>query len=85
MPVAVLDRWSPGLPVVWSVGGGLVLLWLLLLVVLWVGKPDEVRLREALRLLPDVVCLLQRLARDRTLPHGCGCGWCCCWPTWRCQ
>ena len=54
----------------WIVGiaAGLVLLWLLLLVALWVAKPDEQRLRESLRLLPDVIRLLSRLARDRTVP-----------------
>lgn len=49
---------------------GLALLWVGLIVVLWVAKPDKGRLREAMRLLPDVVRLLPRLARDPTLPKG---------------
>jgi uncharacterized membrane protein YkvA (DUF1232 family) len=61
--------WNSSWPVLMGVAGGLLLLWLALLVVLWVAKPDEVRLREALRLLPDVVRLLRRLAGDRTLPR----------------
>ncbi|WP_235915341.1 DUF1232 domain-containing protein [Puerhibacterium puerhi] len=50
--------------------GGLVLLWLLLVAALWATRPDELRLRELLRLLPDVLRLVRRLAADRTLPRG---------------
>jgi uncharacterized membrane protein YkvA (DUF1232 family) len=53
-----------------SVGGSLVLLWVALVVALWVARPDDLRLREALRLLPDVVRLLRRLAVDSTVPRG---------------
>jgi uncharacterized membrane protein YkvA (DUF1232 family) len=60
--------WNSTWPVLGSVAGGIVLLWLVLLVALWVAKPDEVRLREVLRLLPDVVRLLKRLTGDRALP-----------------
>jgi len=49
---------------------GVVLLWVLLVAALWAAKPDQGRLRESLRLLPDVVRLLTRLARDRSLPRG---------------
>ena len=41
-----------------------------LLLALWVVRPDEVRLREILRVLPDVIRLLRRLAADSTLPRG---------------
>lgn len=51
-----------------GIAAGLVLVWVLLLAALWVAKPDEPRLRETLRLLPDVIRLLSRLARDRTVP-----------------
>ena len=51
-----------------GVAAGLVLVWVLLLVALWLVKPDEQRLRESLRLLPDVIRLLSRLARDRNVP-----------------
>ncbi|MEV0796220.1 YkvA family protein [Kribbella sp. NPDC050281] len=58
----------------WSVGagvvGGVLLLWLALIVALWIGRPDELRVRDALRLLPDLVRLLRRLAADPTLPRG---------------
>ncbi len=49
---------------------GLALIWLLLVVILWRAKPDRDRLRESLRLLPDVIRLLSRLAADKTLPLG---------------
>lgn len=52
--------------------GGLLAAWALLVVVLLLAgrREDEGRLREALRLLPDVVRLVRRLAADRTLPRG---------------
>lgn len=50
--------------------GGLLLLWMALMAALWAAKPDDVRLTELLRPLPDVIRLLRRLATDRTLPRG---------------
>jgi uncharacterized membrane protein YkvA (DUF1232 family) len=38
--------------------------------VLWAGRPDELRVRELLRLLPDVLRLVRRLAADGSLPRG---------------
>jgi uncharacterized membrane protein YkvA (DUF1232 family) len=46
------------------------LLWLLLLAALWLARPDQFSPREALRLLPDAVRLLRRLASDQDLPRG---------------
>jgi uncharacterized membrane protein YkvA (DUF1232 family) len=57
----------------WSligVVGGLLACWLILMVALWVTRPDDLRLRELLRLLPDTIRLLRRLAADGTLPRG---------------
>ena len=51
-------------------GAGLLLCWLVLLAVLWAARPDELRARELLRLLPDVLRLVRRLAADRSLPRG---------------
>lgn len=62
--------WDTAWPAVLGVVGGLLLLWLLLVVALWVSRPDDVRLGELLRLLPDVVRLLRRLASDPALPRG---------------
>jgi uncharacterized membrane protein YkvA (DUF1232 family) len=50
--------------------GGVLLLWLLLVAALWLTRPDDLRLRELLRLLPDVLRLLRRLAADPGLPRG---------------
>ncbi|WP_214367545.1 YkvA family protein [Pseudonocardia sp. H11422] len=49
---------------------GLLVCWLVLLAVLWRTRPDDAGLREALRLLPDLVLLLRRLAGDADLPRG---------------
>jgi uncharacterized membrane protein YkvA (DUF1232 family) len=59
-------------PIVLSVVLALVLVWAALAIMLLVlgrryGAPS---LREVLRLLPDVLRLIKRLAGDRTLPHG---------------
>jgi len=48
----------------------LVLVWLLLVVSLILVRPRRGMLREALRLLPDVLRLIRRLAADKTLPRG---------------
>jgi uncharacterized membrane protein YkvA (DUF1232 family) len=50
--------------------GALLLLWLVLVIVLWRSTPKQTSLREALRLLPDVLRLIKRLAGDRSLPQG---------------
>ena len=50
--------------------GGLLLCWLILVAVLWFTRPEDRRLRELLRLLPDVLRLLRRLAGDAALPRG---------------
>jgi uncharacterized membrane protein YkvA (DUF1232 family) len=52
---------------------GVVLLWLVTVAALYVlGRKydDPTRLRDTLRLIPDVVRLLRRLAADQTLPRG---------------
>jgi uncharacterized membrane protein YkvA (DUF1232 family) len=43
-------------------------LWLVLVAALWVCRPDARDLKQTLRLMPDVLRLLGRLARDRSLP-----------------
>jgi uncharacterized membrane protein YkvA (DUF1232 family) len=53
-----------------AVAGGLLLLWLVLLAVLWRVRPDGLSTTAALRLLPDLIRLVRRLAGDRTLPRG---------------
>jgi uncharacterized membrane protein YkvA (DUF1232 family) len=51
-----------------GVAAGLVLVWLVLIAALWRVK-GRVELGEALRVLPDVLRLLKRLAGDPTLPR----------------
>ena len=53
-----------------GVAAALLLLWLALLVALAVARPQGVQLKEAVRLLPDVLQLVRRLAADPTLPRG---------------
>ncbi|MCW3492109.1 YkvA family protein [Microbacterium sp. SSM24] len=58
--------------IVLGVLGGIVLLWLGLLVVLWMQQRragNDVDWREILRLVPDVVRLVKRLASDPAVPR----------------
>lgn len=52
-----------------GVGGGLLLAWILLAVVLVAARPERGSVGEALRLLPDTLTLFRRLAIDRSLPR----------------
>ena len=52
-----------------AVAGGLLLVWLVLLAALWRTRPDGLTVRDGLRLLPDVVRLVRRLAADPGLPR----------------
>ncbi|MDR6592777.1 YkvA family protein [Saccharothrix longispora] len=56
--------------VVVGVAAGLLLAWLALVAVLVLVRPRGALLREALRLLPDLLRLVRRLAADRDLPRG---------------
>jgi len=53
-----------------AIVAGLVQLWVCLIAVLWSKRPSQTAARELLRLLPDTVRLVSRLARDRSLPVG---------------
>lgn len=60
------------LPILIGAVSGLVVLWLLLVVALYLAgrrEGDSTRLRDLLRLLPDVVRLVRRLVADRSLPR----------------
>lgn len=37
---------------------------------LWRARPDELTVKQSLRLAPDILRLLSRLARDRAVPTG---------------
>ena len=53
-----------------SIAAALLLAWAALVIALVITKPGKARLAEALRLLPDLLRLLRRLAGDRDLPRG---------------
>jgi uncharacterized membrane protein YkvA (DUF1232 family) len=58
--------------IVLSILGGVVLLWLILVAaLLWYARkqPNKTTLRDALRLVPDVIRLLRRLVADPTVPR----------------
>jgi uncharacterized membrane protein YkvA (DUF1232 family) len=57
-------------PLFAGVVAGLLTAWLALAIGLWLPRPEGARLRDALRLLPDLVRLVRRLAHDSTLPRG---------------
>jgi uncharacterized membrane protein YkvA (DUF1232 family) len=64
----VTGSFWPGL--VAGAGAALLLAWLALVVALVLARPRGALLREALRLLPDVLRLIRRLAADPDLPRG---------------
>lgn len=53
-----------------GIASGLLLAWLVLVVALIITRPRGGLLREALRVLPDALRLVRRLAMDKTLPRG---------------
>lgn len=50
------------------VAASLVIVWLVFLIVLLVARPDQ-GLRDGVRVLPDTLRLIRRLAADRTVPR----------------
>jgi uncharacterized membrane protein YkvA (DUF1232 family) len=52
------------------IAGSVLNIWLIMLALLWRAKPDNVTLRDAVRLVPDVLRLLKRLTADPSLPRG---------------
>ena len=52
-----------------GLAAGLLLAWAALIAVLLIARPRGGLLREAMRLLPDLLRLLPRLAADRSLPR----------------
>jgi uncharacterized membrane protein YkvA (DUF1232 family) len=62
----VLEHWWT-IPV--GIAAALATIWLALAVTLWIAKPDDIGLKDMLRLLPDVLRLLKRLATDPQQPR----------------
>src|SRR5262249_35816934 len=53
-----------------GIGAALVLAWAALVIALLIARPKGALLSEAMRLLPDLLRLLRRLATDRAMPRG---------------
>ena len=53
-----------------GLAAALVLAWLALVAALLLARPKGALLTEAVRLLPDLLRLLRRLATDRAMPRG---------------
>jgi uncharacterized membrane protein YkvA (DUF1232 family) len=62
--------WSDWWSIPLGIAGGLVLVWVFLVAALWLTKPGEYDVKEALRLLPDLLRLIKRLAADPDTPRG---------------
>ncbi|MGI5241895.1 YkvA family protein [Dactylosporangium sp. CA-139066] len=53
-----------------GLAAALVVVWAALIVALLIAKPGRAQLGEAVRLLPDLLRLLRRLASDPAMPRG---------------
>jgi uncharacterized membrane protein YkvA (DUF1232 family) len=62
--------WNEWWAIPLGVVGGLVLTWALLVAVLWLTKPGDYDMKDALRLLPDLIRLVKRMATDPDTPRG---------------
>ncbi len=48
---------------------GIMLAWLILAAAIWQAKPDDLSLGDLIRLLPDLLRLLKRVATDGAVPR----------------
>ncbi len=48
---------------------GIMLAWLILAAAIWLAKPDDLTLGDMIRLLPDLLRLLKRVATDGAVPR----------------
>lgn len=70
MSVEAIDVASTVLGMLGVLAAVALALWIALVVAMFRSRPPKDALREALRLLPDVVRLVKRLAADDELPRG---------------
>jgi uncharacterized membrane protein YkvA (DUF1232 family) len=58
----------------WSLVAGVlasvVIIWVVMVAVLWMARPREVRLADLVRIVPDVLRLASGVLRDRACPLG---------------
>lgn len=52
-----------------GVFSGVVLAWLILVAAIWLAKPDDLGVRDMIRLLPDLLRLFKRVATDGAVPR----------------
>lgn len=62
--------WNTVLGVIIGVAAALLVGWIILIITLAITRPRGNLLTESLRILPDVLRLIRRLAADRSLPRG---------------
>jgi uncharacterized membrane protein YkvA (DUF1232 family) len=62
--------WSDWWSIPLGIAAGLLLLWLVFAAALWVAKPDDYAITDSIRLLPDLLRLIKRLAADPETPRG---------------
>jgi uncharacterized membrane protein YkvA (DUF1232 family) len=62
--------WNDWWTIPLGITGGLALIWAVLVAALWFTKPDDYDMKQALRLLPDLLRLIKRLAADPDTPRG---------------
>jgi uncharacterized membrane protein YkvA (DUF1232 family) len=53
-----------------AAAGALLLGWLALVAYVWIARPGDASAREGIRLLPNILRLVRRIAADRSLPRG---------------
>jgi uncharacterized membrane protein YkvA (DUF1232 family) len=53
-----------------AVAGGVLVVWLVLVAVLWLFRPRDVALGQLLRVVPDALRLTRNLLSDRSVPLG---------------
>jgi uncharacterized membrane protein YkvA (DUF1232 family) len=53
-----------------SIALGLIAIWAVLVALLWIFRPRELRLAELVRIVPDLVRLVRGLIADRSVPLG---------------
>jgi uncharacterized membrane protein YkvA (DUF1232 family) len=53
-----------------AVAAALALMWLALIAYVWIARPDAASTRDGIRMIPDIVRLVRRIAADRSLPRG---------------
>jgi uncharacterized membrane protein YkvA (DUF1232 family) len=61
--------WTARVRTLLVVAGAIVAVWLAFVIVVAIAKPDGTSVRDALRLLPDIVRLVRRLLTDRAIPR----------------